>query len=209
MLAVRLVIAVTVVCALLVRPGLWPFVVAGLVLTLLMSLWASATPRLRAALVSDLPVALAAIVTAFMIVAGIAALVDGARGLRGSGVSDGLVVVAGLVLTTSLWASTRPKWRGALIGHVPVVAAAIVAGIMIVGGIAALVGEAGGPRGSGGSGDRLAPQIAPSRSPPPPRSTVTVQVGVGRCGVVSRITWFCRESCIRGGIGCQRGAAEL
>jgi len=38
---------------------------------------------------------------------------------------------------------------------------------------------------------------------------VTVQVGVGRCGVVSRITWFCRESCIRGGIGCQRGAAEL
>jgi len=39
--------------------------------------------------------------------------------------------------------------------------------------------------------------------------SVTVQVGVGRCGVVSRITWFCRESCIRGGIGCQRGAAEL
>jgi len=42
-----------------------------------------------------------------------------------------------------------------------------------------------------------------------PPLMVTVQVGVGRCGVVSRITWFCRESCIRGGIGCQRGAAEL
>jgi hypothetical protein len=82
MLAVRLVVALIVVCALLVRPGLWPFVVAGLVLTLLMSLWASAKPERRAAPIGYGPVALAAIVTVSLIVAGIAAVVDGAGGLE-------------------------------------------------------------------------------------------------------------------------------
>lgn len=45
MLLVRLVLVLIVVFVLLVRPGLWPFVLVGLLMTFVLSLWSSARPR--------------------------------------------------------------------------------------------------------------------------------------------------------------------
>ncbi len=51
MVALRVLLALIVLSALLVRPSLWPFAAAGLLATLLVSLVASARPELRTAVV--------------------------------------------------------------------------------------------------------------------------------------------------------------